>query len=122
MHGKVVYIRKSTAIWLFQDAERVSSDRIFRVRANQPQSTSNEMKPMFNMDEIKREPIVAEHILIGDVCAFQFGSNFSIGRILQFAKHDKSKQGQYKGNYANTSDEGIGVLCTWYNLQKTKKK
>lgn len=121
LHGKVVYIRKSTAIWLFQDAERVSSDRIFRVRAKQPQSTSNEMKPMFNMDEIKREPIVAEHILIGDVCAFQFGSNFSIGRILQFAKHDKSKQGQYKGNYANTSDEGIGVLCTWYDLQKTKK-
>ena len=34
--GRNVYIRKTTAIWLFQDTERVSSDRIFRVRATQP--------------------------------------------------------------------------------------
>ena len=31
-----VYIRKTTAIWLSQDCEHVSSDRLFRARAKQP--------------------------------------------------------------------------------------
>lgn len=31
-----IYIRKQTAVWLFQDTEKVSNDRIFRVRAKQP--------------------------------------------------------------------------------------
>ena len=31
-----VMIRKRTAVWLFQDTERLSADRLFRVRANQP--------------------------------------------------------------------------------------
>ena len=30
------FIRKTTAVWLFQEGERVSSDRLFRVRAKQP--------------------------------------------------------------------------------------
>lgn len=34
--GRVVLIRKTTAIWLFQESERVSADRLFRVRLKQP--------------------------------------------------------------------------------------
>ena len=34
--GRAVLIRKSTAIWLFQETERVSADRLFRVRLKQP--------------------------------------------------------------------------------------
>ena len=34
--GHVVLIRKTTAIWLFQETERVSADRLFRVRLKQP--------------------------------------------------------------------------------------
>lgn len=30
-----IYIRKSTAVWLFQEGERVSSDRLLRIRCNQ---------------------------------------------------------------------------------------
>ena len=30
------FIRKTTAVWLFQEGERVSSDRLFRVREKQP--------------------------------------------------------------------------------------
>ena len=36
MKGRVVLIRKTTAIWLFQETERVSADRLFRVRLKQP--------------------------------------------------------------------------------------
>ena len=35
-----VYIRKTTVLWLLQEGERVSSDRLFRVRATQPYDTS----------------------------------------------------------------------------------
>ena len=34
--GRAVLIRKTTAIWLFQETERVSADRLFRVRLKQP--------------------------------------------------------------------------------------
>jgi len=38
--GKTVLIRKTTAIWLFQETERVSTDRLFRVRIKQPFTTT----------------------------------------------------------------------------------
>ena len=34
--GHAVLIRKTTAVWLFQETERVSADRLFRVRLKQP--------------------------------------------------------------------------------------
>lgn len=43
--GRYVFIRKSTAVWLFQEGERVSSDRLFQVRAKQPYS--------LNISEVK---------------------------------------------------------------------
>lgn len=35
-NGQNVFIRKTTAVWLLQEGERVSSDRLFRVRCKQP--------------------------------------------------------------------------------------
>ena len=37
---KSILIRKSTALWLLQEGERLSPDRIFRVRSTQPYSES----------------------------------------------------------------------------------
>ena len=34
--GNELYIQKSTAVWLFSEGERVSTDRLVRVRCNQP--------------------------------------------------------------------------------------
>ncbi|KAL5475254.1 hypothetical protein EMCRGX_G027330 [Ephydatia muelleri] len=36
--GGTIYIHKTTAVWLFQEGERVSADRLFRVRQKQPYS------------------------------------------------------------------------------------
>ena len=51
------FIRKTTAVWLFQEGERVSSDRLFRVRSKQPFSseangshTSCEVNPCREID------------------------------------------------------------------------
>ena len=35
-NGETKYIRKSTIVWLHNEGERVSTDRLFRVRTTQP--------------------------------------------------------------------------------------
>ena len=42
--GRVVLIRKTTAIWLFQETERVSADRLFKVRLEQPYASVGTQK------------------------------------------------------------------------------
>ena len=43
--GSTILIRKTTAIWLFQETERVSADRLFRVRLKQPYSSMCSLDP-----------------------------------------------------------------------------
>lgn len=70
------------------------------------------------------KPVVAENIVIGELCAFLLDSKqfpasntFKIGKILQFVEfssRDKGKKTKpYKGHFANVKGN-IGVLCTWY--------
>ena len=108
-----IYIRKQTAVWLFQETERVSSDRLFRVCAKQPFQKSL-VKPF--PKPCSNNIHVAQYIVIGDLCAFRLaGKSFRIGRVLQFQTYDKNgRRMPYKGNYASTN-ENIGVLCTWYS-------
>ena len=39
--NKSILIHKTTAIWLFQEGERISSDQLFRVRCKQPFSDNS---------------------------------------------------------------------------------
>lgn len=125
--GKIVYIRKRTAIWLLQDTERVSSDRLFRVRAqqpHQPKEATIKTSAIVPIHMNARQPILAEHIVIGDVCAFTLESthHFKIGRILAFVGYDKNgKTFSNKGNYVKV-DDSVGVLCTWYILHKKEER
>ena len=119
--GKELFIRKRTAVWLFQDTERLSADRLFRVRAKQP-FTENKIHQQVVYDMKQKQPVIAEYVVVGDLCAFKLHvNNLSIGRVLQFIKYDKNnKELPYKGNYAEINNTN-GVLCTWYctndNLQ-----
>ena len=38
---KSLFMQKKTVVWLFNNNERVSTDRIFRVRSKQPQDSDN---------------------------------------------------------------------------------
>ena len=40
-NGKRMFIHKMTAVWLFQEGERVSAGRLFRVREIQPYTTNS---------------------------------------------------------------------------------
>ena len=76
-----IYIRKTTAVWLLQEGEKLSTDRLLRVRATQPfgstVSTSLSMKVLQHHEET---PIV-----------------------------DEKKE--CKGVSADVTEDSIGVLC-----------
>ena len=116
-----VMIRKRTAVWLFQDTERLSADRLFRVRANQPFSNKPKQEHT-NLSVNDATPVSAKYVIIGDLCTFCTKSEgqVTIGRVMQLIKYDKNqKELQYKGNYIATSEKNkYGVLCTWYKMSK----
>jgi len=116
---KKVHIHKTTAVWLLQEGERVSPDRMFRVRARQPFSVRN--KPSLQMPEsFSTLPIVCSTIQVGGLCVFVWKRShtisWKIGRVLQFVNRLEKTKGaqQYRGLYANVDDKKVGVLCSWY--------
>lgn len=79
-NGEKTQIEKTTVVWLFQETERVSSDRFLRVRSRQPteQTINNYTKP--NIDKIythetDHHPQKVSHITVGDLCAFLSSTN-----------------------------------------------
>ena len=107
-------IRKTTAIWLFQEGERVSSNRVFRVRSKQPHNSEN-VKGMLSNDSKSDDalPTVSKILKLGDLCVFQMqdGNEWCIGRVLQFAKLKDKTVGhqQCKEWSVDLSTKNIGV-------------
>ena len=65
---KPSFICKTTAIlWLFQERERVSSDRLFRVRAKQPYSS--EISNLSMQSDVQGDalPIVNPNVKVGEI-------------------------------------------------------
>ena len=91
--GRTIYIHKTTAVWLFQEGERVSSDRLFRVREKQPYSsvTTNEIKVC---DSNATVPTMCDVISIDDICAFKFPEpcKWKLGKVCNFATQVKKQK------------------------------
>ena len=84
-NGKSAHIHKTTAIWLLQEGERVSSDRLFRVRVKQPFSSTTKHQPQPG-SLTNTQPVVCTTIHVGDVCVFMASQEeWRLGRILQFS-------------------------------------
>ena len=110
---KTIFIRKTTAVWLFQEGERVSSDRLFRVRAKQPYSSDVSKQEEVN-NESGYVPYISQTINLGNLCAFKAGDMWNIGKVLQFSKKGaKKKFQQYKECSVSVSMVDIFVLCSW---------
>ena len=106
-------IRKTTAIWLFQESERVSADRLFRVRDKQPFATSTSKAPDIpNYTVAKALPVIQ----VGELCVMKASDSWKLGRVLQFAKYDSSKKfsKSYQDKYVAVSAKDVRVLCSWY--------
>ena len=110
------YIRKTTAIWLLQEGERVSSDRLFRVRSKQPYSNPSTDIRHISHDLCADLPCISDTVVVGDMCVFEKGDHWEVGRILQFAYCEERKLSayQYKGSTAQVQEKGLGVLCSWF--------
>ena len=83
-HGKDYFINKTTVVWLLQEGEKVSSDRLFRVRSKQPY-TSDSLKTVSH--PVSSQPSHFEEIAIGDCVFFQDHemSIWKIGKVLKFS-------------------------------------
>ena len=69
VEGRSIFIGKKTAVWLLNDGERVSSDRMFRVRSQQPNESNQTIKLSTIMsDPVENKPLVSNHVVIGDFC------------------------------------------------------
>ena len=124
-NGRTLFINKTTAVWLLQEGERVSSDRLFRVRSRQPYSSDRSPQPQIHCTS-NTHPAVRQSLEVGNICVFSDTKcTWKIGRVLQFSYHlgrTKSAQ-QYCGTTATLTDKTkkIGVLCAWYTLSSPTK-
>ena len=120
VNGKDYCINKTTVVWLLQEGERVSCDRLFRVRSKQPY-TNDSVKSVPH--PVGNEPAHCDKIAVGDLCVFQVQgtSNWRVGKVLKFCYYKQKAMTcqQYRGSAAKVmSTEHIGVLCSWYSEVK----
>lgn len=113
---KDAFIRKTTALYLLQEKNQLSNDRLLRVRATQP-------KHIFNIDrqnQCGRQEIVQS----GELCAFKLADSnkISLGRVIQFSYLEGTKkQRQYSSCYVDVTLESvnsIGVFANWFQARK----
>ena len=121
-NGKVFHIRKSTAVWLFQECERVSTDRLYRVRSKQPYSSSTKTissQAKTNSPQVFTLPTKLQNIQIGDICVFSMQGRRKIGKVLQFhfdeGKTQKAQQCSQTYFDLATNSKKVAVVCSWFS-------
>ena len=94
-NGNKMFIYKTTAVWLFQEGELVSADRLFRVRETQPYRTNLKAIPS-NKVSISAVAVQQPVPEVGNICVFlkkRGDSMWQIGKVLQFAYYlEKTKR------------------------------
>jgi len=115
-NNRTFLIRKTTVIWLLQESERVSTDRLFRVRNKQPFADIDSSKQPISITHTV--PIVSSVLQVGNLCVLKVSANWRVGRVLQFAKFDtdsKKYTKPYNEHFVELPAKNIGVLCSWYD-------
>jgi len=121
-NNESIFVRKSTLVWLHQEGERVSSDRLFRVRSKQPYNTMLQNASSHNKDS--QLPKTEDQVSLGDFCVFKNRSDmWKIGKVLQFANFNErlKKDRQYKNSQA-TVQSAVGALCSWYHSTRENNR
>ncbi len=83
---RTVFIRKTTAVWLLQESEHVSSDRLFRVRSKQPYSSESN-KLLLSTENINENLHVSTLVSLGELCAFMDKDNYWIRTIINLDEY-----------------------------------
>lgn len=125
-NGKQIFIHKVTAVWLFQEGERVSSDRLFIVRSKQPHSHEPYKALNVTSEQIdNKTPMVCETIQIGDVCVFSENEEeWKLGRVVKFAFYkERTKTAQQCTSTSinlTAIPNRIGIMCSWFSSTETE--
>ena len=113
-----VFIRKSTALYLLQENNQLSNDRLLRVRSIQPSH-------LFNKD-VSNGCNNEGKVNSGDLCFFRRmdSDKVLIGRVVQFSYLEGSKkQREYSSLYVDLTLDSytcIGAFANWFQvIQKT---
>ena len=110
------YIRKTTALYLLQEKNQISNDRLLRVRSSQPSH-------LFNDDNVE-DSGPRSKVESGDLCIFNRidCDKKLVGRVIQFSYLEGTKkQRQYSSSYVDMSLEShkdIGVFANWYAISR----
>ena len=116
--GKTFLLRKSTIVWLLQEGEHVSSDRLIRVRAKQPHSDGSTSVSTATLLYSHTVPYQDKTIHCSQICAFLPKNvvEVELGRVIQFSQKNKAGQfrDSYRGQSAAVDSDNVGVLCCWY--------
>ena len=83
---------------LLQESEKVSSDRLFRVRSKQPYNSTSSLTNS-QQTVSSAVPHINEVLCVGDFCAFMNGHDSSnhiwkLGKVLQFSQYKEKLQGK----------------------------
>ena len=79
-----ILIHKNTVLWLLQESERVSSNRVFHILEKQPfssESTNFEKQTRMREDTL---PEISSDVKLDEICAFMRNGKWKIGKVLQF--------------------------------------
>lgn len=111
-----IRIKKQTFCWLLNgEHDKLSNDRIVRFQGSKHCRTQSSSAQPPDEDQIK----------IGDWCQFRQGKRSKIfGQIISFMYLNKKskKEARYSLQSASINDEAIGVLASWFTVQKKKFK
>ena len=124
-NGKKMFIHKTTAVWLFQEGERVSTDRLFRVRETQPYTAN--LKALSSKEIFIPAMAMRQSVLeVGNICVFlkkRSDSIWQIGKVLQFAYYlEKTKKArQYRATTVNLKRTWERLVFCVHGLLKLKQ-
>ena len=115
--GKDIHINKTTVVWMLQEGERISCDRLFRVRNKQPYSNDSQESVSH---QASNKPTQCDEIALGDVCVFKDigSSDWQLGKVLKFSYYKQKTKAsqQFRGLAAKvTLTDTVGVLCSWFS-------
>ena len=126
-NGEMLHIRKTTLVGLLQENERISNDRLFRVRVQQPFTSTG--KIIKSLCDDSKLPTVRDSVSLGDICIFLLATPieatncelWAAGKITQFAfyKQKSKRDQQYKKSEASV-ESSIGVSCSWFKQYGNK--
>lgn len=123
-------VRKSTVLWLLvTNPERISSDRLQRVKISEICSRAALVKPIPTVATQYHFFRRQEEVTIGEWCLFHVdedlvmalivGIKYLTGKSIRETKY--SKQSVQIKIPAGTTPRGIGVLGTWHKLKQSLK-